>query len=87
MLSTTCILREIRNCHWTSSLYLRIAYRQNKPKYAWTLSLDLGNIIDHKNILRQFYDRDTGKLSYRYQMGFVPLLAFRVDFFAGRGRS
>jgi hypothetical protein len=66
---------------------LRIAYRQNKPKYAWTLSLDLGNIIDHKNILRQFYDRDTGQLSYRYQMGFVPLLAFRVDFFAGGGKG
>ncbi len=49
--------------------------------------MDLGNIFDHKNILRQFYDRDTGKLSYRYQMGFVPLLAFRVDFFAGGGKK
>ena len=66
---------------------LRIAYRQNRPKYAWTLSLDLGNIIDYKNILRTYYDRDTNQLSYRYQMGFVPLLAFRIDFFAGRGRK
>lgn len=64
---------------------LRIAYRQNRPKYAWTLSLDLGNIIDYRNILRTYYDRDTNELSYRYQMGFVPLLAFRVDFFAGKG--
>ncbi|MCF8258886.1 MAG: carboxypeptidase-like regulatory domain-containing protein [Flavobacteriales bacterium] len=64
---------------------IRIAYRQNKPKYAWTISVDLGNIIDYRNILRTYYDRDTNQLSYRYQMGFVPLLAFRVDFFASRG--
>jgi len=50
-------------------------------------AVDLGNIIDYKNILRTYYDRDTNPLNYRYQMGFVPLLAFRVDFFAGRGRK
>ncbi|MGB1317799.1 MAG: TonB-dependent receptor plug domain-containing protein, partial [Flavobacteriales bacterium] len=28
---------------------IRIAYRQDKPKYSWTISLDLGNVIDYKN--------------------------------------
>ena len=64
---------------------LRVAYRQDKPKYSWTISLDLGNIVDYKNILRQYYDKETNTLEYRYQMGFIPVLAFQVDFFAGKG--
>ncbi|MFC2176320.1 hypothetical protein ACFLR1_05065, partial [Bacteroidota bacterium] len=64
---------------------LRIAYRQNKPKYSWTLSLDLGNIVDFKNILSQYYDKDKNELRYSYQVGFIPILAFQVDFFAGKG--
>ena len=64
---------------------IRIAYRQNKPKYSWTISLDLGNIADYKNVLRQYYDRDTDQLELKYQMGFIPIIAFQVDFFAGKG--
>ncbi|MDP6908370.1 MAG: TonB-dependent receptor [Flavobacteriales bacterium] len=64
---------------------LRIAYRQNKPKYSWTISLDLGNIVDYKNILRQYYDKGTNKLEFKYQMGFIPVIAFQVDFYAGKG--
>jgi len=64
---------------------LRIAYRQDKPKYSWTLSLDLGNIVDYKNILSQYYDKEKNTLEFKYQMGFIPVLAFQVDFFASKG--
>lgn len=64
---------------------LRIAYRQDKPKYSWTLSLDLGNFIDYKNILNQYYDKEKNSIEFRYQMGFIPVLAFQVDFFASKG--
>lgn len=64
---------------------LRVAYRQNKPKYSWTISLDLGNIVDYKNILRQYYDKEHNKLAFKYQMGFIPVLAFQVDFYASKG--
>ncbi|MCF8276350.1 MAG: TonB-dependent receptor [Flavobacteriales bacterium] len=64
---------------------LQISYRQNKPKYSWTLSLNLGNFIDHKNILRQYYDKQNNKLAYKYQMGLIPILAFQVDFYASKG--
>jgi hypothetical protein len=64
---------------------LRIVYRQDKPKYSWTISLDLGNIIDYKNVLRQFYDKEHNELRYKYQMGFIPVLAFQVDFYASKG--
>lgn len=64
---------------------LRIAYRQDKPKYSWTLSLDLGNFIDYKNILNQYYDKEKNSIEFRCQMGFIPVLAFQVDFFASKG--
>ena len=64
---------------------IRIAYRQDKPKYSWTISLDLGNIVDYKNILRQYYYRETNTIEFGYQMGFIPVLAFQVDFFASKG--
>jgi hypothetical protein len=64
---------------------IRVSYRQNKPKYSWMLSLDLGNFIDYKNILRQYYDKQTNSLEYRYQMGLIPVLAFQVDFYASKG--
>lgn len=64
---------------------LRVAYRQDKPKYSWTISLDLGNFIDYKNILNQYYDKQKNTIEFRYQMGFIPVLAFQVDFFAGKG--
>lgn len=64
---------------------IRVSYRQNKPKYSWMLSLDLGNFIDYKNILRQYYDKQTNTLEYRYQMGLIPVLAFQVDFYASKG--
>lgn len=64
---------------------LRIAYRQNKPKYSWSVSLDLGNFIDYKNILREYYDKEKNTLEYKYQLGLLPVLAFQVDFFASKG--
>ncbi|MFM1875281.1 MAG: hypothetical protein RL266_1018 [Bacteroidota bacterium] len=64
---------------------LRIAYRQNKPKYSWTISFDLGNFIDRRNILRQYYDKQHNELAYKYQVGLLPVLAFQVDFFASKG--
>lgn len=64
---------------------IRVAYRQDKPKYSWTISLDLGNVVDYKNILRQYYDKQHNTLEYSYQMGFIPVVAFQVDFFAGKG--
>ncbi len=64
---------------------LRIAYRQNKPKYSWTISFDLGNFVDYKNILRQYYDKQYNELAYKYQVGLLPVIAFQVDFFASKG--
>ncbi|MEZ4915937.1 MAG: hypothetical protein R2836_03000, partial [Chitinophagales bacterium] len=59
----------------------RIAYKKNQRNFSWTLSLDLANFVNYKNILREFYNKDTGKIDYKYQMGILPILAFNIDFF------
>lgn len=61
---------------------LRIAYRENKKKYSWLLSLDLANFVDYKNVLRLFYDKDTNGIGYKYMVGILPVLAFEIDFYA-----
>ena len=65
---------------------VRVAYKQNKKKYSWTISLDVGNVIDRKNVLRQFYNRDTHEIDFKYQLGLLPVIAFQVDFFANKGK-
>jgi len=60
---------------------LRIAYRKNNPKTAWTLALDIQNIIGRKNIdpLSRTYDPDLNAWVYREQSGLVPVLSFQLD--------
>jgi hypothetical protein len=44
-----------------------------------------GIVVDYKNILRQYYDKETNTIEFRYQMSFIPVLAFQVDYFASKG--
>lgn len=59
----------------------RMAYKQNKKKFNWKVSLDLVNFADYKNILRETYNVGTNEIEYRYQTGLTPILAFQFDFF------
>lgn len=60
---------------------LRIAYRRNNPKAAWTLALDIQNVISRKNIdpLSRNYDPDLNEWVYRKQAGLTPVLSFQID--------
>lgn len=60
---------------------VRIAYKQNKKKFNWKVSLDLANFVDYKNILRESYNVGTNEIEFRYQTGLTPILAFQFDFF------
>ncbi len=60
---------------------LRIAYKQNKKKFTWKVSLDLANFVDYKNVLRESYNVGTNEIEYRYQTGLTPILAFQFDFY------
>jgi hypothetical protein len=60
----------------------RIALRKNKKKTAYTLALDIQNVMNRRNIdvLRRAYDPDTNSWLYRPQSGLTPLLSFQLDF-------
>ena len=61
---------------------LRIAYRKDKQKYAWSLALDVQNFIGKQNIdgLNREYDPDLREWVYRKQSGLVPVLSYQIDF-------
>ena len=61
---------------------IRIAYRKDNPKSAWTLALDVQNIINRKNedALDRTYDPDTDQWISRNQSGLTPILSFQIDF-------
>lgn len=60
---------------------MRIAFRKNNPKSAWSLALDIQNIIGRKNIdpLSREYDPDLNQWVYREQSGLTPILSFQID--------
>ena len=69
---------------------LRLGIRINRPKVTHELAFDMVNIFDNKNILNLTYSPDLasqGKYPFleSYQLGFLPLFYYRVDFgFRGR---
>ncbi len=60
---------------------MRVAFRKNNPKTAWTLALDIQNILGRKNIdpLSREYDPDLNQWIYREQSGLTPVLSFQID--------
>ncbi len=61
---------------------LRIAYRKDKAKSAYTLALDIQNVIAYRNQdgLSRTYDAKTAQWIYRQQSGLVPVISYQVDF-------
>jgi hypothetical protein len=51
-----------------------------KRKIAQTISLDLQNVTNHKNVFSQSYDRQRQELSTTYQLGFFPNLVYKLQF-------
>lgn len=61
---------------------IRLAYRRDKAKTAWTLALDVQNVISRRNIdgLSRDFDPDLGGWVYREQASLVPVLSYQIDF-------
>lgn len=45
-----------------------------------TLSLDLQNVTNHKNIFSQNYDNKTQTIQTKYQLGFFPNVVYKLQF-------
>jgi hypothetical protein len=61
---------------------LRVSYRKNNPKTAWSLALDIQNFLNRRNIdpLNRVFDVDLNGWVYREQSGLTPILSFQLDF-------
>ncbi len=51
-----------------------------KRKIAQTLSLDLQNVTNHKNVFSQSYDSKSKTISTTYQLGFFPNVVYKIQF-------
>ncbi|MBK9581983.1 MAG: TonB-dependent receptor [Saprospiraceae bacterium] len=61
-------------------LDIGIKYKRNKQNYTSTLSLDLMNATNNRNIGGITYDIQNDKMNEWTMMPFVPVLAYKVEF-------
>ena len=59
---------------------LRLSLKKDYRHLTTTLSLDLQNITNNKNLYSQQYDIVKGKVVNIYQVGLIPILNYRVEF-------
>ncbi|MBL7873458.1 MAG: TonB-dependent receptor [Cyclobacteriaceae bacterium] len=59
---------------------LRVSWRKNKPGYTRTWSIDIQNLTGQSNVAYQYYDTFLKQVTTKYQLGIIPVIAYRVDF-------
>ena len=61
-------------------LDLRLYWKNNKPKYSSTVSLDIQNASNHTNIAYSYFDVQQGAVIVKNQLGLIPILSYRIEF-------
>jgi hypothetical protein len=64
---------------------VKLGVRFNSKKVTHELALDLVNVFNTRNILSATYSYGQGQLGkepfyYQYQLGFLPIFYYRLDF-------
>ena len=59
---------------------LRIGYRMDGKKLSQEWAFDIQNVTDHKNPYTIFYNTQTGEEKMIYQLGFFPMMQYRITF-------
>ena len=59
---------------------LGYTFNSRVKKVSQTLSLDLQNVTNHKNVFSQTYDNKSQDLRWRYQLGFFPNFVYKIQF-------
>lgn len=62
------------------SLDLRLSHTKEKQNYRRIWSLDIQNASMQKNIGWYYYDQLQEKIKPAYQLGIIPVLAYRIEF-------
>jgi hypothetical protein len=61
-------------------LDFRFGFRQNKKNFSNEFAIDIQNITNHQNILRESFDDKKNIMEYDYQYGFFPMALYRITF-------
>lgn len=59
---------------------LRLSMKRQREKTTHTLSLDVQNVTNRQNVFNHYYDPELGEVRTFYQVGILPILAYRVQF-------
>ncbi|MEZ5045468.1 MAG: TonB-dependent receptor [Chitinophagaceae bacterium] len=59
---------------------IRVAYRLNWKKVSQEWAININNFIDRDNIQGLVYDKTNNKVGYSYQIGFFPVIQYRLEF-------
>ncbi|MEO0788931.1 MAG: TonB-dependent receptor, partial [Bacteroidota bacterium] len=73
-----------RNYEQSLPNYLRfdigIRFRRNRENRSWVLSLDIQNLTNRNNAFQLFYQPQTRNIAQVGQLGFIPVLNYRLEF-------
>lgn len=58
----------------------RVSLKRNRPNSTTTLSLDLQNATNNKNLGGQYYEPLSGEVKKWYMMPLLPILSYRIEF-------
>ena len=61
-------------------LDLRVGYNLNLKHVSHRFAIDLQNITNHQNLLIQRVDPQTGEIINDYQIGFFPMITWKIEF-------
>jgi Carboxypeptidase regulatory-like domain/TonB-dependent Receptor Plug Domain len=59
---------------------LRVSMKWNRKNFTSTLSLDLQNATNRKNVFNNYYDPLKEKIITIYQTGLIPILNYKIEF-------
>jgi Carboxypeptidase regulatory-like domain/TonB-dependent Receptor Plug Domain len=66
--------------YFRMDLKLGYTFNSKVKKLSQTLSLDLQNVTNHKNVFSQTYDNKNQTVSWKYQLGFFPNFVYKIQF-------
>ncbi len=68
------------NNYYRIDLKAGFSLNSSKRKVSQTISLDLQNVTNHKNVFSQTYDDRSQTISTTYQLGFFPNVVYKLQF-------
>lgn len=58
----------------------QLSYKRNKKNTTRTWKIDAQNITNRQNIYGQYYDSKAKSIRTSYQMGFIPVISYKIEF-------